>query len=276
MRDWLTTRFNKPDRPLSFADLSALTISDRQKLIEVLSKPQLLRLSDTNLSLHVQSVTEDARIRKFGEPWTVDWLRSLPEKSILYDLGANIGVTALLAAENIERQVRVVAVEPFPSNFASLVKNIAANQLSDRIIALPLGLGEVTKVIPLHWASAEVGTSQHSFGEIVNPKTGIKAEEVAQHWCLCFRLDDLVESFGLPFPTHLKIDVDGGEIEILKGAQKVLHDSRCRGIQMEVYSGAQPGKARAAIELVLEAGFKISNRYAHRHPGVEDVQFERN
>lgn len=50
-------------------------------------------------------------------------MRKIPDQTVLYDIGANIGITALIAAEDAKRNVRVVAIEPFPQNYGSLVKN---------------------------------------------------------------------------------------------------------------------------------------------------------
>src|SRR5262245_5091273 len=77
------------------------------------------------------------------------------------------------------------------------------------------------------------------------------------HYCLGYRLDDLVELPGLPFPTHLKIDVDGGELDVLLGAQKVLRDERCTAAQIEV---TDPVGSRARRDRVMtqmrSAGFE--------------------
>ena len=47
------------------------------------------------------------------------------------------------------------------------------------------------------------------------------------------RLDDFVSSANVLFPECLKIDVDGHELEVFKGAELVLEDPRCRSIIFE-------------------------------------------
>jgi FkbM family methyltransferase len=107
------------------------------------------------------------RVRSVREPWTIEWLRSLPAGAVLWDVGANIGTTALVAADQPGRSVRVVAVEPFPANYSSLVKNIVLNHLQDCVIALPFGVGIETRVIPYNWATKEPGGALHSFENMV-------------------------------------------------------------------------------------------------------------
>jgi FkbM family methyltransferase len=255
----------------AFAGVAA---EDRQTLLRILSQPKKLNVLGTNLYFHVHSVTEDARVRKFKEPWTIEWMRSLPDNAVLYDIGANIGVTALLATEAKDRNICVVAIEPFPANYASLVKNIATNGMHGRVFPLPIGLGRATTASVLRWANTEVGSSMHSFGNFVSLEDRMPIETAGYHSCICYRLDDLVLLPGLPHPTHLKIDVDGAELDVLGGASAVLRDERCRGIQLELTD--QGGRERNdAVEIVQGAGFSLAAIHAHRDPRVCDMQFVR-
>ncbi len=51
---------------------------------------------------------------------------------------------------------------------------------------------------------------------------------------MSYRLDDFVRQFGLPVPNHLKIDVDGTEVQVLKGSKEILKNPEFRSILMEV------------------------------------------
>jgi FkbM family methyltransferase len=254
-----------------------LTEAQRQTLLEELTAPRPLRIDGSNLRLHVHSVTEDARIRKFKEPWTIAWLRRLPSDAVLYDVGANIGITALVAAESVEG-VKVVAFEPFPANFASLVKNIQANGLGTRVAPLAIGLGHETAVRLFNWVSSEPGGSLHSFGEIVQLSHTERIAPIGSHYCLCYRLDDLVRLPGLPFPSHMKIDVDGGELDVLAGAATVVADPKCQGLQVEVVDpDASRQRSREVTTTLSSAGLSLVAEFAHgeSYPRVLDLQFER-
>lgn len=240
-----------------------------------LTAPRQLAVPGSGLRFHVHSTVEDMRVGSIREPWTVDWLRRLPAGAVLWDVGANIGITALLAADRPDRSVRVVAVEPFPANYASLVKNIVLNGLQDRVTALPFGVGPQTQMLPYHWASREAGGALHSFGSIVRPRTGQRLEPVAQHDCMCWRLDELVRFPGLPFPTHLKIDVDGGELDVLAGCGGLLADERCQGVQIEVTEQEGGGRTAAVLEQFAAAALELAGEHAHEYPGTRDLQFVR-
>jgi hypothetical protein len=56
---------------------------------------------------------------------------------------------------------------------------------------------------------------------------------------LSYRLDDLINSFGLAPPTHVKIDVDGAELLVLRGAEQALGDRRLRSVLVELQRGSE-------------------------------------
>jgi len=49
-----------------------------------------------------------------------------------------------------------------------------------------------------------------------------------------FSLDDFIQQFNPPFPNHIKIDVDGIEDSIIKGANDTLKDSRLKSVLIEL------------------------------------------
>lgn len=204
----------------------------------------------------------------------MEWLRTIPKDAVLYDVGANMGIMALVAAEAGGTGIQVVAIEPFPANFASLTRNIALNGLGSRVIALPIGLGERTGLRKFNWATLEPGGALHSFGQIVRPRSGEIVDPKGGHACACYRLDDLVLLDGVPFPTHLKIDVDGSEMEVLSGAAETLADRRVRAVQLEVTM--LDSARKAAIIAAFEGfGFSLVAEYPHPSGTVVDLHLAR-
>jgi FkbM family methyltransferase len=254
----------------------ALPMEMRQRLLESMATPKALQVEGTSARCFVHSVTEDARVRKFKEPWTIEWLRSLPADAVLYDIGANIGITVLIGALGPSPGVRVVAIEPAPINFASLVKNVALNGLSDRVYPLPVGVGAATGVAALNLATRDPGGAMHSFGSILQIEGDLPRQSEGLHYCLCARLDDIVRWNGLPFPTHVKIDVDGSEWDALQGGSEVFRDPRVRAVQIEVcdVDGERTPKVKA---FMAAAGLHEVACHARRpqRPSIADWQFAR-
>ncbi len=261
-----TNWLRSPDR------LAALALRIRRML--AVERP--LRVAGSRLVLGVETGAELHRARAIAETWTADWVRSLPKGAVLWDVGANIGVFALLAAESPD-VARVVAIEPAFLNFQALVRNILRNGLAEKVIALPVGLGEATGALAFHLQNLRAGDSMHSFGAIF-PLRDRSTAPAATMSCLCYRLDDLVRIEGLPFPTHLKIDIDGIEDSVLRGGRSVLADPRLRGIQIEVMDLAADLPRRRTVVALLEGiGWRLTQTILHASaaPIIADLRFER-
>jgi FkbM family methyltransferase len=168
------------------------------------------------------------------EPETIAWLdRTVKPGSVLYDVGANIGVYALYAAHLHPGRVTVYCFEPEPLNAARLNRNIALNGLSGNILAFPLGLSDRDGTSEFRLSGLEAGRALH--GErMVAP--GAEAHTAGM---VLRRLDTLLaENAAMARPTHLKIDVDGPEAEILKGAEAALAHPVLRHILIELETDA--------------------------------------
>src|SRR5688500_6135447 len=107
---------------------------------------QRLKYKPVEVHLHVESKFESRRLRACRkEPWTAAWIEgSLEPGATFYDIGANVGPFALVAAKLGRPGVRVVAVDAGATSFASLCRNIVLNGVTDTVIPLPISLGDHT------------------------------------------------------------------------------------------------------------------------------------
>jgi FkbM family methyltransferase len=160
------------------------------------------------------------RVTSFSskEPDTVAWLDSLEPGSVLFDVGANVGMYALYAAA---RGLRVYAFEPESQNFAILNANIALNGLQDRITAYPICLSDTLKIDRLYLSDFTAGGSCHSFGAEVGFDLKPRKSAFPQG-SISVSIDQLVSQMGLPSPHYVKIDVDGFEHKVIAGASQTL------------------------------------------------------
>jgi len=167
------------------------------------------------------------------EPCTIEWIARFTADDVLIDIGANVGMYTILAAG--ARGCRVVAFEPESQNYALLNRNIVANRLSDRVAAYCLGLSDVSGLSTLYLSDTAAGTSNHSVGEdvdhLLRPKQGAFAQG-----CIAARLDDLIAQGTVPVPSHIKIDVDGFEHRVARGAWATLQRPEVRSLLIEINS----------------------------------------
>lgn len=176
------------------------------------------------------------------EPETVAWIMGLPAGCVLWDIGANIGLYSLLAAR---RGLSVVAFEPSAASFAALARNAEINELDGRIATYCLAFAEGTALVTLHMACSAAGHSMHS----IEARTGGVSQAVPG-----FSVDDFIAHFGAAPPDAIKLDVDGIEPAILRGARATLI-AHVREVLVEI-EGANAAAGGDGIPAILaECGF---------------------
>jgi FkbM family methyltransferase len=184
------------------------------------------------------------------EPFTVEWIESLPAGDVLFDIGANVGAYSLIAAARPQGPLRVVAFEPAFANYALLCRNIVANDAAAHVTPLPVTLGAATTLGAFAYRDLAGGAASHA---------GIAGtdDSVYRQPMLVYALDELIEQFGLPFPNHVKLDVDGAESAVLQGARHALGRQELQSVLVELGSDdAEIEEALAAAGLRHAQGFR--------------------
>lgn len=143
------------------------------------------------------------------EPCTIEWLDSIKPGEILFDIGANVGSYSVYAGV---KGITVYAFEPEADNYALLTKNLSLNGIKEN--AYCLALSNENKFGMLNLSQRGAGGSCHSFGN-----DGGKI----QQGCMAVKMSNLFE-LGLPVPDHIKIDVDGNELDVVEGIGSYLAD----------------------------------------------------
>ena len=149
----------------------------------------------------------------------------------LLDIGANIGLYSLYAA--IINNSKVFAFEPAASNYFCLCKNIELNNLDNQVFPLSLSFSDKTKLAPLNMISTECGSSQNEFDYEKNDR-GKTTDFIFKQASMGFTVDDFIKIYNPPLPNHLKIDVDGIENLIVKGASTLLSHKNLNDISIEI------------------------------------------
>ena len=184
------------------------------------------------------------------EPDTLAWIDGFQAGDVLYDIGANVGAYSVYAAKHMG--VRVIAVEPNPFSFHVLARNLALNGVEGEVTPLCLALGAQTAPGVLALRGTESGSVGHSLsnGALASGEDPAGGDSLPLHTQVC-RLDAVVADLGQPPPNHIKIDVDGLEHEILRGAEAALKHPRLKSVAVEFYTHDAPGRDR--IDALLAA-----------------------
>jgi FkbM family methyltransferase len=166
------------------------------------------------------------------ETEVLDFIDGIPENGVFFDLGACEGRFALYAAL---KGIRTYAFEPEQSNFDALLQNRDLNSASagSRLLPYRLAVGERTGKATLKigqpWAGGHQKVVQMPSSR-VDPGFDFAAEQEID----IVGLDAFVERERLPFPTHIKVDVDGSELPFVMGAQNTLRDPRLKSVIFEL------------------------------------------
>ena len=175
-----------------------------------------------------------------SEPDTLAWIDGFGPGDVLYDIGANVGIFTIYAAK--ARGVRVVAFEPNPFSFRVLVRNLELNGITALVTPLCLALGGTTGPATLTLSHMESGSIGNRLAGAEDGNATISLDTLA------FCIDDL--GGRLPAPSHLKVDVDGNEPDILSGARAALAGLGLESVLCE-FDG-QDEETRKAMDELLE------------------------
>jgi FkbM family methyltransferase len=215
-----------------------------------------------SIRLMVDSEAELARLRScFKEPETVAWIeRFVRRGEVVFDIGANVGAYSLVVDRSTQGACKVYAFEPSFSTFAQLSRNVALNGGQGRVIPLLVALSDVNGLVAFNYSSLSPGTALHALGEAVDHQGRPFSPEFSQP-VLSYRMDDFIGQFALPVPNHIKLDVDGVELKVLRGAACTLANPALRSVLVEV----EPARPEfSAIQSLLVAnGFSLHGRYPH-------------
>lgn len=138
----------------------------------------------------------------------------LKPEGIFYDIGANIGFFTVIAAKLVGTSGHVYAFEPVPENAARISENIKLNEFSN-VTLLEKAVSQTTGSGELLLAHHHGGATLSSAGT----PPDLKGEMTVDLVCI----DDLVLEKTLLPPTFVKIDVEGAEIEALRGMIQTLN-----------------------------------------------------
>jgi FkbM family methyltransferase len=140
--------------------------------------------------------------------------------SCIFDLGANFGQFTLLAAQLSGPQGQVFAFEPEPNAFAALRRNVEANSFP-RIICRQAAVSDTAGTAVLYVAPPTFsGTSSLALSAVEPYHDNYALQTVAVE-----RLDDYGDQVTSPV-SLIKLDVQGAEFLVLRGAEQLLRDHR--------------------------------------------------
>lgn len=166
--------------------------------------------------------------------------------SVFYDVGANIGLFSLIAARQVGPNGHVIAFEPENSVATRLMENAERNGFRN-VTVVRAAVWSSTGTV--HFAPADPAQSpDYGVGRVVELQDAAGASPTVA----ALALDDCVGKF--PPPDLIKCDVEGAEVEVFRGASRLLNVHK-PDIICEVHS---PDCREGVTARLSEAGYSLT------------------
>lgn len=207
-------------------------------------------------------------LHRYGE-WAQDEIALLrhfltPGATVL-DLGANVGVHTLAFARLVGLAGRVVAVEGEPATYGLLSYNVIANGLAEVVTAVPALVGAAEGLVPHVFRPAGENVGARSFFKEVHgvPRPAAGADPEIRTMLPLVTVDSL----GLPSCAVMKIDVEGMELDALRGATAVIR--RLRPVIYFEYASGDTQALAQILDLLHGGGYRtfwhVANPFNRRN-----------
>lgn len=210
----------------------------RNKLLKlnnkILNKKKIVKDEKGKRIFSVRDIGDIPKIRarKFysHEPDTVKWISKFSRNSKFLDIGANIGVYSLYAAY---KNCKCISIEPQSLNFALLNLNIFDNKFQNLISAYPICANDKSGPSYLyHSKELKFGSAHTTFDRNINDE-GRSFDIKFKSGSYAVVLDDFLKKIKFK-PNYIKIDVDGNELNVLKGLKKTIKSKTLKSILIEI------------------------------------------
>ena len=177
--------------------------------------------------------------------WDGDILRRLdkyiPEGANILDLGANIGNHTIYWARQ-NKVNKVIAFEPVKYTLDILKKNIALNNLYNKVTICDVGLSDKTsKAVIAKWHEYNIGGTN-----IIDTDDGDMEVD---------KLDNIIYPINLKHIDFVKIDIEGHEVMALKGAKRVFKEYKPKYVYIESFSN----HIDQTKQILKDYGYKLAN-----------------
>jgi FkbM family methyltransferase len=177
-------------------------------------------------------------LRRLPRPHTLEeqvYAGIVREGDVCFDIGANVGWIALFLARTAGMTGKVVAFEPVWPTYMAMCANIQNTiNIKAPIFTMPFGLAEQDKTAIVH-----VPDGRFEFGSLAQPDELAQVfpdMTIARYECRFMTLDGFLRSSEGLVADLWKIDVEGAELFVLRGASQHFADGGRPLIVAEVYA----------------------------------------
>ena len=203
------------------------------------------------------------------ETETLQWIDNFSGKKeiIFWDIGANIGIYSIYAAQKHDN-IKIIAFEPSTNNLRTLSRNIYLNDLTEKVIISQIALSDKkNKYLTMRESNFIEGSAESAFG-VDTDYEGNKFITKNKYKILGNTINDLLGNEILEIPNYIKIDVDGVEHLVLRGANKFLKDKRIKSISVELNEVLKE-QYNEVLKVMKDSNFRFIDKKSCKSVGSE-------
>lgn len=178
------------------------------------------------------------------------FISNASEGMLLLDIGAHFGLFSFAALHYGGPKARAIAIDPSPTAVNMMGIQAKLNRSADRVQIIRAAVNDVAG-----WHSM-IAVGVLASGYYVAPTTSHSTSELSQTRAVT--LDGIIDELKA-VPTHIKIDVEGYEAAVLRGARKILSQTPAPIIFIEIHNEIvrnQGGNPAETLILLRDYGYQ--------------------
>ena len=224
------------------------------KTIRHANEPLLkLKMPGHNFEFYCRNNKDDFATMTIRENEIIELFRP-KQGDIVVDVGAHIGRYTIIASKRVGTNGKVISIEAHPGNYEMLNRNIELNGLTN---VTTLNYAVYSKETKIKLFLPGEKSNRTIYNTLISTRATDEEKFVEVN---ADTLDDLLQNNEISHAdiNWIKIDVEGAELEVLKGADSIMSNSKNITLLIEVHD-IEDGKNvyRPIMDLMEKYNFKI-------------------
>ncbi len=182
------------------------------------------------------------------------WMQMVRDSTVIFDVGANVGLYSLLAASS-NGKATVHAFEPTPILASAVAENARLNGLKN-IVINQMAVSETNGEVFLNFCAGRDGSiTNEGMNFVTSEKLQAEGEAVES-----VALDSYCQKHGINSIDLMKMDIEGGESSALLGAQELLKRGAIKCILLELvesHDNREGSSTKNVRRILMENEYEI-------------------
>jgi len=208
-------------------------------------------------------ISTDLLLDGIREPMMTEIMqREIHYGDVVVDIGANIGYYVLQESRLVGDKGRVFAIEPVQSNLKLLGQNLVLNRVKNTI-AYRCAVGDRN-------GESQMGISSHR--NLCSVNGNGKRGHIGYEKVSMTTLDDFMRD--KPWPQMVRMDVEGYEVEVLRGMTRMLQSGKPLKMFIEVHFDILgPLRTLELMGTLRQAGFRVAGAVFEPHAALRHTKW---